>query len=68
MFTYVALQVNEGKDSPVTTALLFTSAFAAVVTICAVFIATSTFKFLKIIKRNRLSLSQQIKSIGTDNE
>jgi hypothetical protein len=67
-FFDIAIDLQNNKKNLVTTVLLFISVPSVIAVASAVFIAINSFKLLKIIRKNRWNLAQQIKNIGTENE
>jgi hypothetical protein len=64
IFFDIAINLQKKSDNPITQALLFVSASFVIAITCAVFISVNSLRLLKIIRKNRLILAQQIKNIG----
>ena len=67
-FFDIAIDLEKKSRNLVTTTLLFISIPSVIAVAGAVFISISSFRLLRIIKRNRWKIAQQIKNIGTDYE
>ena len=67
-FFDIAIDLRKKSRNPVTTTLLFISIPSVIAVAAAVFISFSSFRLLRIIKKNRWNLAQEIKNIGTNYE
>lgn len=67
-FIDIAIDLQKKRNNPITTALLFVSVSFLISMSSGVFASINSFRLLKIIRKNRLNLAQQIKNIGTTNE
>lgn len=68
LFLDIAIDLRKKSNNLVTTTLLFISISSVITVAAAVFISITSFRLLRIIKRNRWNLAQEIKNIGTDYE
>jgi hypothetical protein len=67
VFIDIAIDLQKRSDDLSSTLLLVSVSFIIPIA-CAVYTAINSFRLLKIIRKNRLNLAQQIKNIGADNE
>jgi hypothetical protein len=68
VFFDIAMDLEKEKVNVVTTTLLFITIPSVIAVAAAVFIAINSFRLVKIIRRNRLNLAQEIKNIGANYE
>jgi len=63
-FFYIAIDLQNKGDNLISRTLLFVSGSFVIAITCAIFVSVSSLRLLKIIRKNRLNLAQQIKNIG----